>query len=365
MTNNKFYNLEKKYWELSRKLNLEQYFNPINIQTEKKIFIKKFENNLKYNPKFNYKIIDYNYENISLELSLLKNYFDSIEHPLSSVYINKIENDFLLLKIFNERKNNTATYPSLLTSLYGIPSLDLLCKSKYLLESIGTIEPMKESITAKEAQQIFKQELSKRKITNWMVLLNDIPASMSVNSLDKVIKISINKQFNEKKIKSLIVHEIDTHILRYLNGCQQKYKIFQYGFPNYLQTEEGLAILSEDKNKLLSNQDMVEYCCRVIGAYYADKTNFYDLFKKIYKYTNHIDLSYTIATRIKRGLIDTSLYGGYTKDQVYLKGYFKLKEFNNPTIKKLYCGKIGIEDIPLVDSLNISSKSTLPDWLNI
>lgn len=365
MINNKFLNLEKIYWKLSKKLNLEQYFNPINIQTEKKIFIDKLKNNLKYNPKFNYKTIDFNYESITLELSSLKKYFDAIEHPLSSVYINKIENDFILLKIFNERENNIETYPSLLTSLYGAPSLDLLHKSKYLLKNMGTIIPRKETIAAKQVQHIFKKELSKRKLTDWLVLLSDIPASMSVNSLDKVVEISINKQFNESKIKSLIVHEIDTHILRYVNGCQQKYKIFQYGFPNYLQTEEGLAILSEDKSNLLSNQDMMEYCCRVIGAYYADKTNFYDLFKKIHEYINQIDLSYTIATRIKRGLIDTSLYGGYTKDQVYLKGYFKLKKLDNLTIKKLYCGKIGIKDIPLVDSLNISSSSRLPTWLNI
>ncbi len=40
----------------------------------------------------------------------------------------------------------------------------------------------------------------------------------------------------------MLRHEIDCHVLRSENGKQQPFKIFNYGFPNYLETEEGYAI---------------------------------------------------------------------------------------------------------------------------
>ncbi len=359
--------LEDEYWQILTKLNLIQYINPININDEKNIFFKYLDLQKKYNPMFKYMSISFNYKTVEKNLLTLQKNFKKLKHPLSISYIQRINFDLSIIHFLKARSNNIQNYNFLLTSLYGIPSDEFYKKVKDITKTINVYSLQKKEnnfLDSKQVKEIFFKRLQERNIINWKILLDEIPSKISVNTLNKTIKINKYQTFSSLKVKSLIEHEIGTHILRYENGLKQKYKIFRYGFPNYLQTEEGLAILSEHKNNLLSNDDMLVYCCRVIGSYFSNQKNFYELFNIINSYTDDLDLSFTITTRIKRGLIDTSLYGGYTKDQVYLAGFFQLKNFDNETLKKLYCGKIGFKDIKVTNSLDdIYQDYILPKWL--
>ena len=143
----------------------------------------------------------------------------------------------------------------------------------------------------------------------------------------------------------------------------QNDKLFQYGFPDYLRTEEGLAITSEYRQNFLSDMDLAKYCSRVIAAYNTKDYDFYDLFKIIYKY-HEFEQTFSIVSRIKRGLIDTSVYGGYTKDQIYLDGYLAIKKLEDNEIEKLFCGKISLKELKNINYLGeINQKYIRPNWL--
>lgn len=67
--------------------------------------------------------------------------------------------------------------------------------------------------------------------------------------MGKDIKISISKHgvFREKELLSILAHEIDTHLVRYLNGLKSGRNILKSGTGNYLKDEEGLAIYNASK----------------------------------------------------------------------------------------------------------------------
>jgi hypothetical protein len=67
--------------------------------------------------------------------------------------------------------------------------------------------------------------------------------------MGKEIKISISKHgvFREKELLSILAHEIDTHLVRYLNGLKSGRNILKSGTGYYLKDEEGLAIYNASK----------------------------------------------------------------------------------------------------------------------
>jgi hypothetical protein len=87
------------------------------------------------------------------------------------------------------------------------------------------------------------------------------------------------------------------------------------------------------------------------------------MFKFVAQYFDN-DTAFDIVARVKRGLIDTSELGGYTKDQVYLKGYLQIRDLPKEILKKLYVGKISIQDLQLIEESKIElSTFNVPKWI--
>jgi len=169
-------------------------------------------------------------------------------------------------------------------------------------------------------------------------------------------------KFSPLIIKRLIAHEVGTHMVRAENGCQQPYTIFKRGFPGYMGTEEGLAVVNEELCGVLNNQTLKVYAGRVIAVYMALTCGFREIYNHLSKNFNK-ETAWKITLRAKRGLADTSKPGGLTKDYLYLDGYYKVKKYieNGNDINKLYIGKIGIEHIAMVSAIeNIQKPEHLP-----
>lgn len=56
------------------------------------------------------------------------------------------------------------------------------------------------------------------------------------------LNISPNLILTEQQLKALLAHEVDIHLVRYLNGKKSGWNIFKSGTGYYLKDEEGLAI---------------------------------------------------------------------------------------------------------------------------
>lgn len=358
----KIIELEKKYIDFRRDIQLFPDIKPINLQDEKKVFIEKWEKKIPYNPKFKYEQSK-NIKSLS-KFKKFKKKFDELNHPLSKIYVEKIRNEIDWIEGFSNREKSN--FPKWISSLYGKPNeafVKEILKSKEL--NTRRTKSTKNTISAKETKKQILEALNNYGFPSWAVEITDMTARMSVNSLLKKVKINKVSKFSKEGIKSLIVHEIGSHVFRNMNGAAQPYQLFQFGFPNYLDTEEGLAIWNEKQNGLRDNNDEIRYRLRVLVAFFCYEMSFFELVYFANHYLKNPKKAFDMVARIKRGLVDTSVHGGYTKDQVYFTGYTRVKELPIETIQKLYIGKVGIDDLPMLEKMEeLNWDFDLPDWLS-
>jgi len=356
-----FKTLEDRYWELYRPVFLEQYINPLNIAEEKEKFSKAWHENKVYNPQFTYQSLDFDLNEVCTKFKGLKESFNKSEHPLDRYYIEHIDRTTEALQHFANRE--TKVFATWLTTQYGRPSRKLVQQAEKMLSRLGKVAKEEQSVSAFEVSEIFAQALEERDFVGWEILIEEMPARMSINQMQKKVKIKASAKFSHLEIARLKVHEIDTHILRAENAKKQPYLLFQYGFPGYLKTEEGLAILSEAKHDLLTEYDQQKYALRVLASDYACDHDFYDVFIFLTRWLDDED-AFAMTVRVKRGLANTEDYGAYTKDQVYLDGYLMLKEEPLSNIAKLYYGKIGMGNIGVLAKLDKLEESIIyPEWV--
>ncbi len=356
----KFAILEREYWNFRRTINLTDDITPINLNIEKDKFLTKFSQNEKYNPIFKYE----NRDNLDIieKLNHFYNKFSETDFYLTEPYKTSINKDIDWISNF---KNKGVEFNEWLSSVYGKPNDNDIKQATEILETYTIPENKREKVTinAEKAQKFIVSKLQECGY-DWNVKIQNMSAKMSVNSLEQTLKIKDTATFTESELNRLYVHEIETHVLRNENGKTQRYEIFSIGFPNYMATEEGLAILAEKQNNLRDKYDDMKYALRLVLCDKCMTMDFWDLFIFAKKYIPNNSDAFDMVARVKRGLNDTSVLGGYTKDQVYFAGYNQLKELPNETLKKLYLGKIGIEDLSLLsklDDLNYSVK--IPNWV--
>ncbi len=348
--------IESKYWHLRKKLKLTFDITPINLEEEKKAFLEAIDCNSVYQPLFKYKansniVFIQDFENIKLE-------FSKFSHPLSYLYIEDINRTIQWINNFNDRENAC----DWLSDLYGRPSKELY---NYAKEKIQYLNLSKENfhVSSEQTKILIQQKLNDFGFKNWDVQIVNNAARMSVNALERLVKVKNGTFYSEEELERLFVHEIGTHVWRAENGNKQNYNLFQFGFPNYMATEEGLALYAEEQNKLQDDNDMLKYCLRVIACYESYEKGFWELFNSINKHINN-SAAFDIVARIKRGYTKTENLGGYTKDQVYLKGYLEIKKLSKEQRKKLYVGKIGTQHFDILDSISdINYNIPVPKWI--
>jgi len=333
--------MEENYWNCLKELDLFADVTPTNISTEKEKFFSALNNGEIYNPLFTYKYTRSLTDIRNLEAAFLYTPQDAL---ISQKYRSHFEKEKKWITTFAQR--NDVQFPKLITELYPVPSYELELLAQQILRDTEITEETEydETISADEAKIIFENTLQDAGYLGWQVLLKPIGAKAMVSSLKKELTIREGYLFKVSEIERLKVHEIHTHIRRYENGTKQPYALFRYGFPDYLETEEGLAIYNEDINNLLMAADLKKYALRVLACIWAEQGSLFDVYKKLREFTTEND-SWEIAMRVKRGLIDTSVKGGFYKDQLYFKGYHKVKKLSFTTIEKLWVGKVGVADI--------------------
>lgn len=166
--------------------------------------------------------------------------------------------------------------------------------------------------------------------------LNPVPIRVSSNTFSRLavaykkgsatIKISQDALVREGEIRAILEHEVGTHLRRYLAGIATGLHLFSDGTGYYIRDEEGLAVynslhhlpLGYEKNAmyhkyyLLSQVDTLSFSQTVA------------LLHSVQSSKSHERL-FSNATRLKRGIIDTSISGQvgttYRKDKIYLDGY--------------------------------------------
>ena len=332
----------------SSNLDIIKRITPINLNEENERFLKLYHGGILYNPQYIY--------NSNSELNHIKEKIEEINFDSNSTIgsIYKRYQEYLLdcIEITN-LIGKTYEFTKMSIKIFGSPSNDILQKAIVILNDHNKNDyNNEEQYDAKCMRQIFIDEIKKHAF-DWNVeIIDNISSKVAVDPDEKKIYINGKVLFSKNDMSRLLVHEFGTHVMRAENGSKQPYFIFQNGFPKSIETEEGLATYNEWKNNLLDTKTLRIYAGRVLAVKLSLEKSFYEAFIELNKFFLEEE-SIRMISRVKRGLEDTSQPGAFTKDFVYLNGFFKVKDnINLDTEKILYSGIIGLDDIKQVSLLN-------------
>lgn len=323
------------------------YPKPINTAKEKKKFFRKIKRNEVYNPQMKYEDREYREECIE-ELRRIKKSISLEDDKFNLKYLIKKKIDEGIANIEMYKSWGSQESCEICAKIKGKPTkADFQRAMKFILNyQRGTVK-FKRLTPKRLGRELIKevQRLTGEKIN---VEFEQLANKMLILASQRKVVINPQEQFRSIDLERLKVHEIQTHFMRYYNATKFNFSLLQTGTPNYILTEEGLAVYMEYKHDVLSQAQMYIYAGRVVATYLCAEKSFYEIYNYLVNIGFKEEDAFKITLRSKRNLNDTSKHGGYTRDYIYFVGFHKVKkhlEKNPQDFKKLFIGKIGLKDL--------------------
>lgn len=200
---------------------------------------------------------------------------------------------------------------------------------------------------------------------------------LSANALagSKRIRIRREAMFTDRDVYQLIEHEAAVHVGTSLNGLNQPIlKVLATAHPGTTRTQEGLAVFAEFISGSMDLDRFRRLADRIIAIQMAvDGADFLQVFE-FYREQGVDEIqAFENTRRVFRGGV---LKGGapFTKDIVYLDGLLRVHNFLRTMvsvdragyIRLLFCGKLDLEDLPILARLHkegiCATPRYLPSW---
>jgi uncharacterized protein (TIGR02421 family) len=197
---------------------------------------------------------------------------------------------------------------------------------------------------------------------------------LSANALagPKRIRIRRGACFTDKDILQLIHHEAYVHVATSLNGIvQTDLRILGASHPGSTKTQEGLAVFAEFITGSMDIDRFRRLADRVIATQMAiDGADFVEVYRYFLDRVDSPEQAFESARRVFRG---GTVNGGapFTKDIVYLDGLLRVHNFlravvtsgRSDCLQLLFCGKLDIEDMPVLCELSAMGLCRPPRYL--
>jgi len=331
--------------KLVKKIELLSYVNPINIESEKKKF---FASKYLTNPIFHYPNIDFDKFNLHREFFSLP--IERIEDErIKDLYEEIIYFYSGLIQSIETIGNGKKFYYNSLHS-FGTPTEKDVKNAKYILhfKADYDAEHFMPKFSPQETEAIFRDFSIRYDFTYNISYSTTMGAIAMVLNNTKTLVLSSNHTFSENEIGILTNHEIGAHMVTTMNGLLHPLKIFSHGFPNNVETQEGLAVFSEYMSGNLTVKRLQELAYRVIAVNSLSKG--YSFSKTFRLLHNTYDLNredaFHITVRAHRG-------GGFTKDYLYLSGLKKVFDYyqSGKDLSILLTGKVCLEEVDTINYL--------------
>ena len=145
----------------------------------------------------------------------------------------------------------------------------------------------------------------------------------------------------------MLAHEIDGHVLRYLNAQHQENPEFRSSLPFYIKTEEGLASFLGDYCTPHGELALKQHALKYLAGIQATASSFREVYTFLMDHGFTSDLAFQRTMRLKRGLSDTAQAGCFAKEALYYEGLQEVKSFvdGGGNIHQLFAAKAGLQDI--------------------
>jgi uncharacterized protein (TIGR02421 family) len=332
-----------------------RHLDPINSEEEQ----AKFLASKSYNPQFRYlPIPEQDYQRMSAELDALM----PDESPIGRLF--EHTRNYLRRRLRLRRVLGTAEFWD--PDLYGRPSQDLIQLAERILKDerrLAMHEASDEIYGADFVVNLMEQALRRYGLHEWTVLARPSISATNVESANRVINVRSDARYSMITAKRLIVHEVETHVLRAANGYRQPFGIFGAALiPGYLATEEGLALVNEERAGYIDHPRLRVLAARVIASHLSRLNSFRQIYDELLAYDLDPEETWITVKRVKRGLGNTVHPGGYIKDHVYLWGKIKLEQFivEGGELASLYVGKIGLDHLDIINKIGLNAPKYLP-----
>ncbi|HBB03878.1 TPA: hypothetical protein DCZ39_03180 [Patescibacteria group bacterium] len=217
--------IDQKVDKLAKRLNLSARLRPLNYFGELDKFITLHG---KYNPIFKYKWPE---EQKLLqtreEIAKLTAQLHILKSPFAQIFLKKLEELELrrnLILAYSQQDFDTISLYN--KKLFGEFDDGLLkiAKSKVLDRQEFGIKKgvLGKSLKLSEIEKIIEKYLIEKKIYGVDIVFSYDTLSRISLIMGKQIKISISKSavFKEESLRATLAHEVDTHLVRYLNGIK-------------------------------------------------------------------------------------------------------------------------------------------------
>jgi len=322
---------------LVKKIELLNYINPLNIENEKKQF---YASKFNYEPNFNYPKLKFN--GYKLHRLFFSQRLERIEDDdIRSLYEDIIYEYSGLIECIETINQGRKFYYNSLKS-FGTPTERDIDNAKFILrfDDGDFDQDMLPLYNAQDAKAYF-EEFSNRYDFDYNIKFStNISAAAMVQNHARTLVLRKNHKFSKNQLQVLANHEIGVHLVTTFNAVNQPLHIFSNGFPNNVETQEGLAVYSEYMSGCLTLTRLKELSHRVIAVDSLIKGySFSDTFDLLYsQYKLDRDKAFAITLRVHRG-------GGFTKDHLYLSGLKKVYKYakNGKDLNPLLTGKVSME----------------------
>jgi len=315
--------------KLAKKLNISKLTKPTNYMEELDNFITWSWN---YNPKFEYKYpSDKKIQNIEDDLKTLRErYFDvksEYKSDLLGLFKEKLQElEYKLELIKAYKKQSFSSIWKYNKLIFWEIDEQLLNLSKTKINPFAN-KNLGRKLSIKEVYNRVKKHLKKVGIENIKISIeSDVSSRILVKRWDPIhISISKTSDFYENEIDMILAHEIDIHVVRYLNWQKSWWKILQSGTWFYITDEEWLAIWNSlrylpdgyEKNAIYEKYFLIAQ------AEKADFVSLTNIIKWIYP-NDWLLKIFRRTMRFKRWIQNTAFkweWTAYYKDKIYLDGY--------------------------------------------
>lgn len=337
-------NADERLFELDQQIKLLYHLKPLNLGTERRRFLAGEIQD----PQFVYPDLRFDayhlreqVESISLDDSVLGRLFQRKRHEI----LDKID----LLE-----HRGTAYFGDCSVVLFGEATEALVERALVRLKERPDSFPLTDKIysaeqVAKRVERFFKDS----GLSGWNVKLKKDLVSDCVVGKRNTFFVREDVRFSEARLAMVIAHEIETHIFTAENGKLQPYKIFQRGTGGYLTTQEGLAIVQQERVASHITEKHFWNAALVVAVYAARTGSFRAVYERMLALGYSPEKSFQFALKAKRGFEDTGLPGAFTKDLIYFQGRQLIEDFVNEggDVRRLYIGKIDLPSLEEIESL--------------
>lgn len=352
------YAVDRQLHTLETEMPILRHLKPIDFIEHR----KRAESDRMYEPMFTYHLLSFDAKEMRSRLTELK----TDDSPLGTLVEKKRRELLHRLTLLETR--GTDDYAQASISLYGKPDSALKSSAMSFLatQTASLLPPKPDDLqTDEDVKKRFEKVLEEYGLHDWNVIIRENLASNCAVG-KKHVYIKEGAVFEPAHVEALIAHEIEAHALTAENGDTQAYEILASGCARYLFTQEGLAIYLQNK-VLPEHHDKHYWSARSILAIdYALSHGFAETRTYLEEIGYSPEKALNKALSLKRGIGDTSKPGCFTKDIVYFSGLQMIEMFvsGGGDLKRLYVGRVAIEDLELVEQLeNLKQPILLPKVL--